>query len=680
MSYTPLKISALGALLQNQAFTINSEAVGFIGSSTSLSNFTAGSLHISTGLSFLANAIRLGYTKINSGITQSEYNNLISIGNSNIPALGLVKPTTYTNTYTGEITSYGWLRLFAYQANKEFTPGDGSYTQFLYSFNACYSKKQQSNEPIKAIANSKGYLDGIYSNMNDLISSDIAGVNLSSFYWGQDLIATGKAIDLSFIKDFGNPQSLLKTLYKNQALTKAVNLALLSVGFTTTEIAGFCNGVPATETQQKLIYSAFFLISSTDLNDVCVILNCQTPNLNTLADLLDPKKLFPNSYQALTYPVYNSVSGPTNSKTYYLLYQGTGVQIINGLGIGDRLLNIIPADVAYAADAFSRAMMQIKNISTADIQKFSQVVRNLENVSDLTGVNGTNIPTNSMLADSALTALAKGSGTNGKYLMTDFFGCMTNLHYDYVNLQRLLQRCMSTTLAGIYTSIYNLLNGPGPYTNLQNLINQANTEITNIQLTNASLATELNTLYNEFGTLLNKEVDARTLALGVTDDWLSYTSNTDVTNFIDSLDQYAVETEIEGASQVLENIIDLTTQGGNYVIAAMREARNAQRLGLAGLALDNNVNSTERIALPMISGSTLQDSPIAGYPNSDTVNNIPIVTGSAVTPGSLAGSPETMLVPDNLSILVQPSDKSILTPDQAVAEVVLCNCDCWDML
>lgn len=679
MSYSPLKINLLGCLVQNQGFQINPIATGYMGSSNSLSNYTKGSLLTTiSGLGTLSDAIRVAYGKIGS-ITQPVYDNLISIGSSTIPALGLSKPASYTNTYTGELTSFGFLRLFPYQAYKEFNPGNGSYTQFLFSFNACYAKKSSENITITSINNSQTYLDGIYSNMDDLITSDITGVNKSTFYWGQDLVASGKVIDLSLIDSFGNPQSLLKTIYKNQALTQPLNLALLSAGLTATEINDLSTTAVATNDQLKLIYAAFSLILSQDLKDVCVILNCQTPNLEKLSDLLNPKKLFPNSYSSLTFPVYNSIPLPTNSKTYFLIYNGNSVNY-NNLDIGKRLSNILPADIAFAADAFSISMMQIKNIKSANIEKFSQVVKNLENIFGLTNVNGTNVPTNSTLADNAFLAIAKGSGEGNTYQITDFFGTMTSLHYDWKTLQSLLSSGMTTNLASIYNSIYTLVSGAGPYTNLQNLINAANAEISTILATQTSLATRLNTLYTQFGTYLKKEQDARLLVLDANNDWLDSVSNSDITGFTQSLNQYAIETELEGTSQVLENIADLSTEGGNYLIAAMREARNAQRLGLAGLSLDNDVNSTEPIALPMVSGSTLQDSPIIGYPNSETFNDVPIITGAAVTPGSLAGSPETMLVPDNLSILVQPSDKSILTPEQAIADVILCNCDCWDML
>jgi hypothetical protein len=678
MSLTPLKVNTLGALVQNQGLYINPESVGYMGSSTALNNYTKGSLISLNSLGILSDAIRLAFTKIGSGVTSSTYNNLISIGSASIPILGLSKPSTYTNTYTGEITSYGWLRLFPYQAHKEFYINNGSYSDFLATFNSSYGTFVLQNETINALNKSTTYLDGIYSNMNDLITGDITGVSLSTFYWGQDLISLGKALDLAYIDKFGNPQYLLMTLYKNQALTTAVNTCLLSAGLTSTDIASLSNGVPATTEQLKLLYAAFSLIIGNDLSDVCVPLNCQIQGLETLADLLDPKKLFPNSYSTLTYPKYNSIPLPTNSKTYFLIYSGNEVNVDNSTNIGQRLLNIIPPEIAYAADAFAISMMQIKNIKTTSIEKFSQVVTNLENVSDLQNVNGTNIPTNTGFANAAITQIAKGSGKNNLYTMCDFFGSMTSLHYNWKLLNDSLSGLISVSLASIYTNMYSLLAGPGPYTNLQNFITQANNEIINILDANLSKGSAINAIYNDFGTKLTKEENARSLALGNLTELQS--SVNDTVLFIDNLQQYANNTEIEGAAQVLENIADITTEGGNNLIAAMREARNAQRLGLAGLTQDNQILVGTTLALPRVSGSTLNESPIEGYPNSDTLNDIPIITGAATVLGSLAGSSETTLVPDNLSILVQPSDKSVLAPDIAVEEVTLCNCDCWDLL
>lgn len=665
----------MGSLFSGSGFNINPSVIPYMGSSTSVSTYTPGTTVTNTALSNLTSAIRLGFTKI-STITTNTYNNLISIGQSSIPALGNSKPTTYTKTLTSEQASYGFLRNIPLQAYNEFHVNNGSYSDFVSTFNTCYHSRAHFNETIKSLNNSKTFLENAYSNMNDLITADIAGVSLSTFYWGQDLIASGRAIDLKTIDTFGNPDNLLKTLDKNRAITRTVNLALLSAGMNATDIDNIINGGIVTDDQQKLIYGAFSLVMGEDLADVLIPLNCQTPGLDSLADLLDIKKLFPNSYTTLTYPQYNAIELPTNSKTYFLIFSG-GTVNLNGTDIGARLSNIIPVDIAFSADAFSITMMQIRNIQTVNIEKFSQVVMHLENVSNV-GVGGTNIPTNTSMADTALTAVAKGSGTDGLYTMCDYFGSMTDLHYDWKELQDSIQSLQTSTLVSIYTSIYNLLASTGPYTNLQTLIDQANAEIASIKTANLAKANLLNAQYNTFGTHLLKEQNARSLALpGLAD----LTSNeTDIISFMDSFDQYAVETETAGPALVLESIANTTVTGGNYLISAMREARNAKRLGLAGIELDNDVNGTAPEALPRITKTTLNDSPIDGYSNSSSLANTPIITGAATTPGSLGGSPETMLVPNNLSILVEPAAATVLTPDEAINEVVLCNCDCWDNL
>lgn len=674
MKYTPLKINSLGDLLQNRGFNINPSVVSYMGTSSSLSSYSKGSTVSTTVLNTLSDVTNLVYQKIGVGTV---YNNLISIGSGTIPALGNSKPPTYTNSYSGELARYGWLRTIPYQAHTEFYINNGSYSDFLSTVSTCYSKKNQLNEAINSALNSQTFLDGIYSNMNDLITSDITGVSLSTFFWGQDLVALGKALDLTTISTFGEPVNLLKTLYKNNALTKSVNLSLLSAGLSTDTITQLVEGQPATLEQQRLLYAAFCLIMGNDLTQVLVPLNCQTPGLETLADLLFVRKLFPNSYQTLTYPKFNGTVQPTNSKTYYLIFANGAPNLVIGSDVGGRLRTMVPPDVAFTSDAFSVAMMQIRNIQTMSIEKFSQVVTNLENTQGLTNVNGTSKPTNTLMTDSVINSLAKGSGTNGVYNMCDYFGSMTSLHYPWAELQVNISNVQSGTLQGIYTQMYNVMNSED-YSTMQILIDRANAEIASIKSTKPSLADQVNTTYNLFGTYLQKEQDARSFALPGLSDLTS--SNLDIISFTQSIDLYSEETEIKGMAVVLENICNTSTIGGNNTIAAMREARNAKRLGLTGAEQDNDVNSQSELVLPRPTGKTTKELPIEGYTNGVNISNIPIITGAATTPGSFAGSQETTLVPDNLSILVQPSSDTVLTPDQSIEEVVLCNCDCWDNL
>lgn len=705
MSLTPLNLNALSGLLQNTGLTINADAASYMGTSTGLGNYDPGTLVSGTVLNNLSKSISAAFAK---GV--GVYNSLITIGSGSIPVLGNTPPNSYTGTYSGQLTSYGFLRLFPLQAYNEFHINNGSYSDFLNTFNTCYSSMTQSNNAIQSYIDSSTYLDGTYSNMDDLITGDITSVSTSTLFWGQDLVASGRAIDLSTISTFGNPENLLRTIKQNQAMTQAVNLALLASGLTTSDVLNIISGQTPSTQQQIYIYNAFNLILGQDLKDVLVPLNCQTPNLNSLADLLDPSKLFPNSYQTLTVPVYNLGQLATNSKAQYLIYVGTGVNTSSALNYGARLAGILPRSIAFAADAFGTSMMQIKQIQSVSIEKFAQVVTNLENVTGL-GVNGTSVPTDQASASVVLGIIAKGSGYKGLYQMTDYFGSMTNLRYQWSLLQSLIQSLQTSTLATIYSNMYSLITGPSmSYSDsaLTTLIGQANTEITRIQTTNPSVSAQVNTLYSQIGQLLLIEQNARAFAL----PYISQlTTNTNDTNgFLDNVKIYSTQTQTNGPAQVLENISNTTTLAGNSLIGSMREERNTQRMALAGLIPDNIVQQTP-LTLPPPTGATVAQImtdkgsasgssqaalglPVTVLPNNQNnlpapdSNNVapnpallslPIVTGAPTALGSLAGNPYTTLIPDNLSVLNVLSLPSLMTPSQAVAHITVCNCDCWKM-
>jgi hypothetical protein len=662
---SPLNVNTLSSLVQNIGLGINNTATQIMGTRTSVSTETVpGSIYNDTVLIHPKNITRYAYTH-----SHSAYGTILLIGSNSIPVLGLSKPSTYTNTYTGERTSYGFLKLIPLLAHNELYVKGGtlSLSDFVSTFNTCMSFKNTMNQAISSLNDSTTFLEGVYSNMDDLVSSDITGVSLSTFHWGQDLIATGRVIDLNTIDTFGNPDNLLKSLYKNKAMTKSVNLALLTSGLDATTINDILNGNQVTFENQKAIYNAFNLILGVDLKDTLIAINCQTPNLDTLADLLDIKKLFPNSYSTLTVPVYNGFPNPTNSKTYYPIYVDGGVntQVLNQYGAS--LRNTIPENIASACEAFRASMLQIKNIKSANIEKFSQVVTHMENVSNL-GVNNTSKPTNESLINGALPLMAKGSGDKGLYLMTDFFGSMTNIKYEWEELKNLVALLQTSTLTNLYIGMYNKIQDPVD-SNVNSYITQINTEIENIYNTNRVLADRVNTLYKKFGTLLTKEENARNLALTNLTDLQS--SSFDIIGFMNNIGQLAQQTEKYGPAEVLESISNTATIGGNSMIGSLREARNAHRLGLAGLEQDNDVQQ-ENLNLPPVTGTVVVDRGPLAY--------VPAITGAATTKGSLAGSPYTALIPNHLNLfqISNVVSNSILSPEEAVAQVIKCNCDCWD--
>lgn len=685
--YSPLNLNALGALLQNEGLQVPTKIFDTVGRYDNVNDITThGSLVNSSVLLKLSDSIQLAYKKIGTDsltqIPQDVYNNLTNIGHNTIPLLGNTAPLKYTRDYTGSVTRHGFLGMFAYQVYKEYFINNGSYTDFLSTLSTCISFKEKSNKVIRSLHKSQFFLDGIYSNMDDLITADVAGVSKSTFFWGTDLVNLGRALELQYIDKFGLPSLLLQTLRKFNGMTKAVNLALLSAGFNPTDINNISNGEEATIDQEKMILAAFYLIMDNDLNDVLIPLNCQTENLDSLADLLNVKKLFPYSYNTLTVPQYNSIKLPTNSKTYYLIYNNGEANVASNLGFGSRLANIHPEHQAYACDAFSMSMMQIKGIKNANIEKFSQAVTHLEIAQDL-NVNGTSIPTDIASINPAFKDIAKGSGELHMYCTSDFFGCITDFVYPWEELSNVLQFYSRTgniySLSIAYDNIYNLVSGPGPYDNLQNLIDNANNALHNLKIDNPQLANMANDLYDFFGLTLTIEQDARDACLGDTST-LQTAGTSEVYSFMDVLHSYSLDTGEYQSAQVIENLCDLNTVGGRSIIGSMREYRNAVRLGLTGIELDNGVDYDE---LPTVKPTGTKPNEGTIYPpytSAGQLKDLTIVTGATNTPGSLGGSPETKLIPSNLNLFDMVTAASVLPPEEAIHHVTICNCDCWDLL
>jgi hypothetical protein len=219
------------------------------------------------------------------------------------------------------------------------------------------------------VDNSKDFLEGTYSSMNDLITGDITNVSLATKSFGQDLIALGKAIDLSTIATYGLPSNLLKTLVKYNALTKNLSLAIISAGIPVDELGAIISNVSQpTDDQERKLYAAYYITVGETLAEVLIPLNCKTKGLNSLADLLDPSKMFPNSYKTLTVQVYNTgtQNGAQNSKIAFPIYNASGTvnsdltstQILNQIGtqtpVGTPLINDTTPTVTTSYDVLGQ--------------------------------------------------------------------------------------------------------------------------------------------------------------------------------------------------------------------------------------------------------------------------------------------------------------------------------------
>jgi hypothetical protein len=380
-----------------------------------------------------------------------------------------------------------------------------------------------------------------------------------------------------------------------------------------------------------------------------------------------------------------------------------------GAGFGSYLTAILPADIAIACGAFSVSMQQIKNISQVDIEKFAQVVQSLETVRDL-DIGGTNVPVNTSLATVASSAIAKGTGPNSTFTAGNFFGSMSGTNYNVSTIGSAISKLNTATLATIYDSMITLLSGLGPYdAALQALIINANTEINNILAAQPTEAQYLNSLWNSLGTELTAEQVARQTGLPPIPtpdpDFPVGSSPESQIGFLELFERFALDVSPSMWSQTLEAIANWNTTGGQSIVGLLREIRNKHRLQKIGVELDNTIpdtfslqetitqisNGKNYLMITTPTPAVLTPQPYGYYDPAeeeyilaDTNYGGPKILdfGGPMVPGSLAGSQYQNIVTPNLNTIyaskqLTPSTYSV---PEAIEEVDLCNCECWDIL
>ena len=211
------------------------------------------------------------------------------------------------NGFTGVITDIGNTYL-----------GQGNTTVFAQVFSSAQGYINQNNDFINTAYNSQTYLGSTFTSMNSLITGNLTDVNLALPSFGSDLARLGFLIDLNNLGNFGLPSTVFKQLATVTNLTPRITVALKQVGFSTAQIESITDpDVTLTDTEEAKLYRAMQLITGQGLQQVCDILKItlpvagvnttqpQNPGLETMADLLNPVKIFPTSFASLTVRTYN---------------------------------------------------------------------------------------------------------------------------------------------------------------------------------------------------------------------------------------------------------------------------------------------------------------------------------------------------------------------------------------
>jgi hypothetical protein len=293
----------------------------------------------------------------------------------------------------------------------------------------------------------------------------------------------------------------------------------------------------------------------------------------------------------------------------------------------DRLQQIIPADQALANKALSVALGQINGVSNTDLATFSQMVTVLETTKDLPLITALTQAVPASVANYYTSTLANGGGVNGDvrvvdvvglaggWIATDAFARTVEI-FSTMNLLALtaIYQQMAEAANGDYGDVeagpLTIPSGPaaGTYNGVVNpspppdydptalqlaqaaLTSAAQAEIANLETAYPEETTELNSLWNNMAEQVVLEDTLQPLVNLNYGDLIA-NDRTSIYSFIYSLPTYGTENKEGGTAWLIEAMADLTTLGGQAVVACLREGRNQVALNNAGIFTNSQIPS-----------------------------------------------------------------------------------------
>lgn len=615
---TTTMLIAADGLLNNQGLTVNTD----LGNSISL--YTGTEL-ISTWNTAVADAIVANGLGTISNVALLDIQTAAS---DSVPALTNVIPADFTATLgnTNPAGMIGEINDLAY-----IESGNGNVATFLSAFSMAEGYVDSTNEYINSTNNAE-LLAPTFTDIDALTTGGITQLTNNPPLLGYDMIKLGQMINLENIDYLGFPWALLKQVIDVGELTSGLRLQLENQGLDTRELLNqIAAGQSIPPSMDAKILRAMQNIRANDLDQVKQILYVTTPNIETMADLLDPVKILPNSYSTLTILVPKSspyvsadridTADPPGAVVVENVYVSEATANASLAGLFEQssyykqLIKLVPQNQVIGCLSLTRSLKQIKSIRYVNLQDLAFSLVAIETNSDLDQIVSMKKALPDSVRDNILTELATGTGPNGTLTIYDILGTYAG----YTSADSLLSAFdaiselslagalddlvlmygqISGTIAGDFgTSPVNIPSGPaaGSYGDVNSaitsgLIPAIESNITTIQSSypdqSAVLVSAFNDIGNQLVTEINNQINAEI-------DWaeLPTTSRNTVLSFTSGLQNLGVDIQPGNAGEYISSIADLSTQSGQAIIASMREGKNLAMLDQAGLGTDMFLSS-----------------------------------------------------------------------------------------
>ena len=281
---TPLQLDAGAGLLQNQGIGINAELTTAIAAYENTALLAPFLNTIATGTgNILSNAV---------------------IGNLETLAANTCAALSNSLTPAYSVLGVQMTDVILSEAAVDICGSDVS--KLAQAVNQADGYTSQTSSFITSAVNSQTYLGNTFTTMNDMISGSVTSVNLATSAFGTDLANLGQLINLTNLNNLGSPLALVQQIFSVTGAIPGVSIVFIAAGVPQDTVLSLDDPtISVTDSVQKLMYEAMTYITGDNLNQILSVMGVTTEGITTMADLLNPVKLFPNSFQSLTAPTAN---------------------------------------------------------------------------------------------------------------------------------------------------------------------------------------------------------------------------------------------------------------------------------------------------------------------------------------------------------------------------------------
>lgn len=535
----------------------------------------------------------------------------------------------------------------------------GDPKKFGTILNTASSYVTNANQMINAATNSTA-LGNTFTGLNNIVSGGLAGVNLDFGTFGDEISKLGATVDFGNLENLGSPGQLLANMSNQGTLGPLYSkISEISVDPRTAQTLGGVvgdltgssvkigelgidintlaqQGANLPPGVQQQIYEQLDLLDPVEVAQVKSILKNTQDSVINGSDLLDPKKLLPNSFETITAPLRTASVG------FRAVYENNDGSVNPQFdNLGNNLKGILPDDVAVANGAFSRSLQQVKNISQTNSDNLGASLTNMETLKDLDLIqyqteyvreDVRNYWIENYGVDSS-NNVTLATGNAGQLKLSDVIGFAAGFNSAAPitkNAQLLAEMATAGELTsitgakGVYDTIEEFCAGTfgpvetppasgnyvvtittgylgeGVYTASSSSAAFEDAWVNGIvpaiktvlaSFTSNTRAVEIMTNSERWSQQLAREYLNQQRADN--EDLTAVRASDDVAiNLAINLPSLGLDTSEGGTAEIIERTVDFNSLGGQAAVAAMREGRNLQRLGDANIQRDAPIDTT----------------------------------------------------------------------------------------